>query len=328
MNRWGYVERNPINYTDPSGHIPSQPCNAVYCNQSFGNNTVTESVTFAVGNISSLLLIAKYDNCASDDSHTQLGVDTLLLKYGVELALGTGGYPGGWTTERKQAVLDAVSAVGSAFAKVFGGKAEYAFQLVYKTYVNPLVFVWGNKLEGMPYDAEHEEIGTGCLTKGTVNVKGRKIQVIKCVSLSGGNSNNIDRMRNNIVHELGHLFEIATEGYIAKAQRPYKKLSLQMQNNIDFQRGRDPNLFYGFADAGWETNWQQHGCTDGDAPGWYCQDQSEIFADQFLGWTFNKWESGDGLNGWSPSGEARAAWMKANMQFWLDEIRPGHQRGR
>lgn len=331
FNRWSYVESNPINYTDPSGNFAVPIDYGAYYSQSLASNTISGSGNSFVGNISSLLLIANYNSCGNNTTSSQKGIEASLLEYGIELVVGTGGIAGDWTTDRKQAVLDGAKAVGSAFIFMLGGTAPDVFRTVYRTWSRPLVFVWGDKLEGMPYFLEtdktgkvirSEKITAGCYTKGSVTVKGRDIQVIKCVSLSGHLYKDVKRMRNTIVHELGHLFNIATQRWgFPETATPYERLRPEIKEGNLLWRGRDTNGYYGFASQTWELNWQQHGCSDADAPGWSCQDPSEIFGDMFLGWTFNTWEKGNGPNGWSAAGEARAAWMKTNMITWLNYMR-------
>jgi len=69
----------------------------------------------------------------------------------------------------------------------------------------------------------------------------------------------------------------------------------------DFNRpGTGSN--YGFASAGFP--WQQATNNVGSP--------SEVFADQFLGWTYNTWED-------SNQGQRRSSWMDVNMASWLTE---------
>jgi hypothetical protein len=66
----------------------------------------------------------------------------------------------------------------------------------------------------------------------------------------------------------------------------------------------DPNP-QGF--AGPRYNWQQ---SASGAPG-------EEFADMFIGWTYNRWET-DPHGSLTVPGGSRADWMAAHMPLWVD----------
>jgi hypothetical protein len=89
---------------------------------------------------------------------------------------------------------------------------------------------------------------------------------------------------NNVIHELGHAFNIRM------GRTPEDTLALRNDLLV-----RDLG-FYGPAD---NRTWQQSGSV---AP-------SEIFADQFLGWTYGRW-------GADPLGPVRADFMN-QMNGWV-----------
>jgi hypothetical protein len=99
--------------------------------------------------------------------------------------------------------------------------------------------------------------------------------------------------RNNIVHELGHAF----------AKLMYYD-SVGPLNNNNIPAGlRVEEGFYPSPRSAMRT-WRQH---PGDLS------PSEIFADMFLGWVYDKWDS----NG---AGTDKSNFMSLNMPFWISHI--------
>ncbi|MBL1128411.1 MAG: hypothetical protein HND44_07905 [Chloroflexi bacterium] len=95
------------------------------------------------------------------------------------------------------------------------------------------------------------------------------------------------------VHELGHGFEAKVNDILGIEH---------VRNNlpVDFAN-RD-----GFA---------------GDYPGWQQNDcevacNGEIYADMFVGWTYNRWDTGE----YFPEGQAKANYMTTNMAVWIDIV--------
>ena len=75
-------------------------------------------------------------------------------------------------------------------------------------------------------------------------------------------------------------------------------------------RGSNSGSAYGFASANNSRVWVQNPATTA----------SEVFADQFLGWVTNTWETNpDGS--WTAQGTARAEWMNTNMTGFLAAYR-------
>ena len=95
----------------------------------------------------------------------------------------------------------------------------------------------------------------------------------------------------NVVHELGHALD-QRGGRRARAD-----LQAEWATNSGFPR-RTTGEFGGF--AGPYLGWQQ---TQVATAG-------EEFADMFLGWAYNQWET-------SPAGATRSGWMNANMPRWI-----------
>lgn len=197
---------------------------------------------------------------------------------------------GHWTTESKLAIMDGVEAVGQKMGKILDLSPAQAFV---KVFGGPLVFAkpgtWGF-CKGITFG--------GC-TVGPTKVDGRDIYLITL----GGQYSTSDaalRNRNIVVHELGHLF--------AGIYAP--DLTRDISNNAYLGR-QNPTYgnYYGFASCFNHFVWQMSYAS--------AETPSEIFADMFLGWTFNTW-----YNGTKPD-EIRYAQEKSNWinNYMLGEIK-------
>jgi hypothetical protein len=93
---------------------------------------------------------------------------------------------------------------------------------------------------------------------------------------------------------------------LAPRYSPYNQLSTTQTFNSSFPNRVDDDVaLTGF--AGPRYNWQQ---SPSGAVG-------EEFADMFLGWTYNRWETNrDGTL--SREGQLRADWMAARMPLWVN----------
>jgi hypothetical protein len=204
------------------------------------------------------------------------------------------------------AISQGVRDVAARFAQVReqGESAADAFQAGFGTDTTPLYFLHGNTSnefwdDGSGFNENGDprgcEISSGACTVGlTTRNDGQQVFLIKFVTMS---SNPLSA-RNNVVHELGHLFGSQVAGY--------SEMSSAMNQNPG--NGDEPGIFsrpntsqnWGFASAGFP--WQQatHNVN------WYY----EVFADQFLGWTYDTWEA-------SVRGGIRSNWMNVNMASWL-----------
>jgi|GEM_PF-5471916 len=214
-------------------------------------------------------------------------IDDKLAMYGVKLTEN-------WLDEHKDSVFVAVQLVGDAFARArkIGETSASAFKAVYgKVHIG-----WGNCSECL---------GNGGYTYGYQS-KG-DYYLIRFVSLSdpGLYANYKLRQVNNVIHELGHLFnhvmDRAPENLLTNDTDPYKE-----GYNELLVRGTDRNFHYGFASSLNERVWVQN---PSNLP-------TEVFADQFLGWVCNKWEI-DSKGNLTDAGAARSDWMIKNMTEWL-----------
>jgi len=235
--------------------------------------------------------------------------------------------------------------VGDAFRRTVGQTGRdtlSVFEAVYQTKSTPLIFLFGenfdvadcamNTLNGLMRLTSSQKIGGGGITFEKVSYftdDGQKhyARMIKFASLTGEKSDNFYKMRNNVVHELGHLFQIAisARGW-PKGDTPYDKLSADMVSDRRLRRGTDSNQAYGFASPGYNLAWQQHSCYVDDLSEPYppCILSGEIFADQFLGWTYDAWETRfnpiTGRLELSTEAEVRSEWMNDNMYRWLNGL--------
>ncbi|MDD5760076.1 MAG: hypothetical protein PHI06_13455 [Desulfobulbaceae bacterium] len=105
--------------------------------------------------------------------------------------------------------------------------------------------------------------------------------------------------RNNVVHELGHAFAQLFYGSDRKYDEkgPYLNIPDEFLNNEGFYKS-PPSA---------SRTWQQHPCTKNDCP------PQEIFADMFLGGTFDTWASGE-------IGPMRDVFMTTNMTIWIADL--------
>ena len=263
LNRYSYVGNNPINFNDPTGHCR---------------------------------IDAKADDCFMPGRNNPPS----LADYGVSIDPDM-------PHKEKRAILEAVVTIGDRFAseRNKNESSAEAFRTVFGTDSRPLYYLYGNSSSNFAYDGSSQvdangnpagcNISSGACTVGkTTLANGSPVYLIKILTMS---SNPLSA-RNNMVHELGHLFGGSIAGYIEMAT------ALDQNPGVNGQPGKFhrpmTSLSYGFASSGYP--WQQATHNVGDF--------NEIFADQFLGWTFNKWED-------SKQGRDRSNWMNENMPTWL-----------
>jgi RHS repeat-associated protein len=240
-------------------------------------------------------LSCSHANAAEGDC-TNLSFAQHLEQYGIH-------FVGNFPVKHYLAILQGIRDVGAKFAQERGRNETVfgAFQSVYGLNERPLYYLHGNSSsEFMDDGSGFNEDGSprGCqITSGGCTVgktrlsDGTPVFLIKFVTMS---SNPLSA-RNNAVHELGHLFGSQVAGY----------------REIGIAIGQYPNIFgrpdtgstYGFASA--RFPWQQ--ATNNVASG------NEVFADQFLGWTYGAWDTGETMD----IGQARSNWMDVNMVDWL-----------
>jgi RHS repeat-associated protein len=204
-----------------------------------------------------------------------------------------------WTESAKLAIRDAIRAVAAKLAST-SGNGVFPIEVFRRVY-NGVNFTWGHR----------HAIGT-CATIPSGGCTSTPHQ-INFVSLSIV----ADSPRNNVVHELGHAFSYG------RNYAPQNQLNADRATNVLLQRGTDPSLFYGFASNG-HGIWQQHACNQDDHHQdhpWPCEAGDEMFADQFLGWTFGQWDTAGAGPDPDSSDRARerANWMDDHMRGWINQ---------
>ncbi len=172
-DRYAYVQNNPINFTDPTGHEK--------CFSSSANNCYFGS-DWVIGN----------------------SVDDELEDFGITLT----GEMDNWTDNHKRAVLSAALLVGSAFARKTTGDdtAAGAFKAVYK-YIN---IKWQKNCSGCRTLEMQKKCGNNfageCGASGGLTTSAHDI-TFSSMSGDGG-----ERGTKNVVHEFGHAFDNAITG--------------------------------------------------------------------------------------------------------------------
>ena len=158
---------------------------------------------------------------------------------------------GKWKYKYARAVLDGVEAVANAFNRT--------------TPVESFTAVFGHidfRWEGSPGMCGNIPAGGGGCTDGA--------HQIRFWSMSGHRLNDINRMIKNVVHELGHAFDWTHYDPVSKTRASNHMSGAFTRNTV-----LRPNQYAGRPD------WQQS--TDNTS--------SEIFADMFVAWTFNAWNT-------------------------------------
>jgi len=175
------------------------------------------------------------------------------------------------------AVFSAVDTVGAKFAskRGMGESASEAFRAVY----DHLRIKWEGGAGACGTDTG---VDSGGCTDGA--------NQIRFWSLSGHLQNDMTRMIKTVVHELGHAFDWTT-------LNPEDRT--RASNHLPGGIGRDtvlrPNEPAG------QLDWQQHPGADGN----------EFFADMFIAWTYNAWNT-------NPVNQKRVS----VAQGWMDGLVP------
>lgn len=192
-----------------------------------------------------------------------------------------------------EGIEEAAQEVGAALAAVlndiFGWNLSpsQAFLLVYG---GTVVFTWTG--ESRVEQAAWVDGPNSVLVYQVLSVDGKKLQVTNVVHWA--------------IHELGHVLVNALNNKaIISDTRAF--LEASGAGRPEERKDLERRLLYGYAGNSLSPRmWQQS--LDG-AP-------SEQFADMFLGWVFNQWETNP--NGTlSPAGGAMSNFMNTHMREWL-----------
>jgi hypothetical protein len=212
-----------------------------------------------------------------------------------------------WTEERSlSAAKAAIKAVAGRLGTVLHTNSALAFQITFKYGIN---FTMG--LSGATNTCA--TITSGGCTSSSLQINFATI------------SSDFLRARNNVGHEIGHAFENLWSSDAKNREHPelshpanvlgwtqsfpgYPEYFIKgFPNRTDFPNPVPENYrgeYFGFAsrqnDLSWQVSVDQAGAV------------SEEFADQFLGWTYRKWED-------SGAGDLRSGWMEKYMPLWIHQ---------
>jgi RHS repeat-associated protein len=225
-----------------------------------------------------------HETCDSDGYCGDYGNDELMR---VSKAYGIT-FIGEWSIEYKWDVLIAVSLVGTRLGEEANMSGIEAFRAVYdlndsKTFL----FEWDPNCWGCREYPEECDAGTitgdGCISAWGYTNNYDHIEFASMSRISGL------RRVNNVIHELGHAFNIRL-GRVPED-------ALEVQNNLVTR----PEGFYGIPR---QFVWVQSSIIS----------ESEIFADQFIGWVYGLWGSDE-------YGPLRADFMTSmdGSDGWVDQ---------
>lgn len=189
-------------------------------------------------------------------------------------------------------ILEAVMAVGVKLSETLGELPWQAFRRVYGiTNNDPMRLRWGE----CPQCA-----GGGAFTNGP--------RLISFASMSEGRTDSNLRRRNHVVHELGHAFNQRFNRTLETILEATQKSNRNFPDRQSPPDGKIVGPNYGFASGQNVFSWQQNPSAS----------SSEEFADSFLGWAFDTWETrGDAL---TVDGKSRQSFMNLHMPAWINSF--------
>jgi len=258
MNRYTYVQNNPINYTDPSGHRRCGDGEWIDCSgrrQQNGESEITPSM--ARGTV--------------DEIMNSYSPEEILNAAGVELYNVRG-----WMIQ-PQHIYDAALAVLIMGIAARGAGAGGAWYMAFQNTFGPVRFVWGLQYNGKYLPGMCASFGGGCFAgelDGKLTIAFNTTERYTGISFS-----------TLVTHELGHAFsrwygwvpgedhELGSYATYNLGSRWYDDRNIVMQcNALDFHVG---------ACLGNSSDWQHASSNYG----------SELFADLFTAWAFNGWNT-------------------------------------
>jgi RHS repeat-associated protein len=184
------------------------------------------------------------------------------------------------TYKEKRAILEAVVDVGDAFAaeRGLGESGAEAFSAVY----DPITINRVDSFEHTDKDGNVHTINSGCETVGNV---------ITCASFGDKEWQRLQSVINNIVHELGHVFDPVTDVHGTGSSGlpdPFVRYASSILHNNDFVQ--------------WRVN------TSGG--------HNEEFANFFVAWVYGTWGP-DADTPYAGVDSTPRNWMTTNMSQWL-----------
>jgi hypothetical protein len=224
--------------------------------------------------------------CSSDEpgvcrDRVQVWMITTAAQYGVSFA-------GDWKVREKVVAILGVMAVGDKLSQFYpGSSSSSAFRSVYS---NGIHYVWDPRCNGcrtgvkLNPDGSHMKVvgkdkkdhdvpcgadftSYGCVAAGGVTSG----NTITFASMSGEAIDDQDMMEKNVIHELGHAYANAVGGTLPSGLSRAALIS----------------------DIPGRYDWQQH------PPSMNVDNQEiggELFADTFVAWTLNGWNTSTDIN--------------------------------
>lgn len=194
----------------------------------------------------------------------------------------------------KWAIVEAVVAVGHAFARISGAWGLSPTEAFIAVYEN----ITFRKVPSYTY--QEVEYTGGCLAESSHSVR--------CANFWSNSEYRQQPLtnlmnRNMIVHELGHLFSYnwlsESPPGVPNPAHPYNITATHIPYLLGCGGWPIPEVYA-------QNLWNQHPCEGQGCEG-------EVFADMFLGWVFNVWST-------EGSGPARRDFMNENMPLWLAQL--------
>jgi RHS repeat-associated protein/CSLREA domain-containing protein len=226
-------------------------------------------------------------------------------------------FSGNWSANAKFAVASGVWDVGRKIDKVLSSTASAAmgFKIAFRQGVNfsydtncygcrPASCINENRYSGT------SSTGDSCTPIFGVTYSSREIE------FASFSENSFLKGRNNTVHELGHAFDNVMD-LVPRAMLRLTDTWMINCQEYDFphRNEQDYGPYYGFASPNNVTAWQMHFVGDPASTSFY----SEEFADTFLGWVYDTWETTDDGT-LTLAGTIRSEWMEQWMSGWLSTL--------
>jgi hypothetical protein len=197
-------------------------------------------------------LACNEEHVAEGDCSDASLTDILKDVYGVTLEKGN---YGDFSVEEIRAIYRGVQAVDVILRNLGDGLSSGE---AFKSYFGSTTFLKGNSGDN-GLSGECMGIGSGGCTSNA--------NLINFVVMSGSSTNDIGRMEHNVVHELGHSYDIS-RGYGPRKDMPESFVN----NRGNILRPNDPAGRY---------DWQQN----------LAISSGETFADMFIAWTYDAWNT-------------------------------------
>jgi hypothetical protein len=220
-------------------------------------------------------------------------------------------FSGNWTPNAKYMVARAVWDVGYRFDTVLTGIASpsLAFQIVYRHGVD---FSFSTNCYGCrPKSCIDEDRYSGTSSQGEscTPVYGTAYSSSE-IEFATFYENNVLRGINNVVHELGHAFDNVFNKTPSRVLGSTETWIIDCEE-YDFPHRTNPDYspYFGFASPNNIHTWQMNTSPT----------REEEFADTFLGWVYNKWET-NSAGGLALGGQIRSEWSDQWFLGWLDTI--------